>query len=128
MCTLLWAKLPGHSAKLPGPAWVYNYHRPGACLGLQISQLLPHSLTNMQDLFTVKRRMKLKELIHAYLATQNLEVSTLASFRRKQQLDLSASFYMLNSLFKVNTGSQIQRNFWLHSTSYKLSVLCYPDC
>ena len=19
-------KLPGHSAKLPGPAWVYNYH------------------------------------------------------------------------------------------------------
>ena len=73
MCTLLWAKLPGSSAKLPGPSCAK------AGLGLQISQLLLHSLTNIQDLFIVKGAMKLKELIYAYLATQNLEVSTLAS-------------------------------------------------
>ena len=108
---------------LPGPS------SAKADLGLQISKLLPHSLTNIQDLFIVKGAMKLKELIYAYLATQNLESSTLTSFGRQQQLDLSASFYMLNSLPKVNTGSQIQRNFWLHSTSYRLylSVLCYPE-
>jgi len=83
MCTLLWAKLPGSSAKLPGPSCAK------AGLGLQISQLLPHSLTNIQDLFVVKTTMMLKELIYAYLAMQNSETSTLTSFGRKQQLVIS---------------------------------------
>ena len=86
MCTLLWVKLPGSSAKLPGPSCAKED------LSLQLSQLLPHSLTNIQDLFIVKGAMKLKELIYAYLATQNLEASTLTSFGRKQQLELSASY------------------------------------
>ena len=86
MCTLLWAKLPGSSAKLPGPSCAK------AGLGLQISQLLPHSLTNIQDLFIVKGA---DEVERAYL-----RLSSYAKFRseyigilgRQQQLDLSASF------------------------------------
>ena len=72
------------------------------------------------------------EVERAYLC-----LSSYAKFRseyigilgRQQQLDLSASYsYAKQSPLKLTLVPQIQRNFWLHSMSYRLclSVLCYP--